>query len=84
MTEEDRIDFVTGQVHALKAVMLALIEVYPQPAHLRRILESCDQVSQARSEADFVSESFLEGRKEVFETLNAFAAKMVELRAKKI
>ena len=82
-TEEDRLDFIAGQVHGLKAALMALIEVNQNPSALHLALLSADQSSQARAEPEPVAESFLEGRLEVFEKLSTFAAKMTELRAKR-
>ena len=51
----ENIAFVSGQVHAWKAIMLAVARLYPSPNLLLREVERLDLAAMARAEPTAVS-----------------------------
>jgi hypothetical protein len=69
----ERSDFVAGQVHALKAIIFALIKSHPNVTAVRTELAKARAAAEARTVPEPVSDDFLEGMNEVFDHAQAFA-----------
>ena len=74
MTDRERIEYLEGRVHGLLAVLGALIESHPESSRLISALALCEQSAQAMTEAEPVSEIYLEGLQEIVQKAKGFAA----------
>jgi len=61
MTDQEKIDFVAGQVSGLKILVRALIEVHPAPELLKEVLVRKYQTALASTIPTPVTEAFLAG-----------------------
>ena len=59
--EANRLDFVSGQVHALIGLMLVMARAHPHPAALLQQLDVMELAATARAESEPVSDTFLGG-----------------------
>jgi hypothetical protein len=80
-TEESaRLEFVAGQVHALLAFALAVIETHPSPALLEQHLGLAQQAGLARAESTLLPDDFLDGQRDVMDRLQQRALRARERR----
>ncbi len=75
--EQSRLDFVIGQVHALRGVVLTLVRTHPDPVCLLAELKLMSLAATARTGPTGVSEDFLEGFDDLAETVRVAAARRV-------
>jgi hypothetical protein len=75
LTEEERLDFVAGQVNGLKAIMLAIVNTNPAPRSFVVHVDGAIQAALAKSESIAVSDVFLQGQADVTDAASAILAK---------
>ena len=61
MTDSEKIDYLSGQLSGLRAVVYSLIETHPSPLRLQAVFERKLQVVLAASIPTRVTEVYLDG-----------------------
>lgn len=72
MTDDEKLEFLAGQVHALVSFAGAAIITHPNPTALRSEIDRLHQVALAMSESRLVSEAYIDGLKQTRDSLGAF------------
>jgi hypothetical protein len=78
-SETRRVDYLAGQIQSLIGFTLAAINTHPDPANMQAHLETVDLAATANAGGVAVSETFLEGMRNVSERLQG-AVEMARLR----
>jgi hypothetical protein len=60
-SENRKLEFIGGQVHALMGFALAVIDTHPAPARLAQSIDSIGQITLARAEGILVSDRYIDG-----------------------
>ena len=72
--ENENVQFLAGQVHALVGFCIAIINTHPSPAELSQHIEAAEHVTLAHVESTLVIEDFLDGVRNVFDRLKIAVA----------
>lgn len=75
MTDSDRLNYLAGQVHTLLTFAGALIKAHPTPFILKDQFMRLEQIALSQSESTTVQEAYLEGQREMGESLYALLPK---------
>ena len=69
----EHFDYLAGQVHALRAVVMVLVRTHPNPAELLLHLDGASQVATAKAEGEMVLDSYIEGLTELLDEMRSAA-----------
>ena len=81
MLESDRLEFLTGEVHGLRAVLMAILNTHPDPRALVQELDRLSALQTAISNPMPVTEQYIQGQTK---TSDAFRARILEILARGI
>lgn len=80
MTADEKIEFLQGQVQALQACILALIETHPDPAGFCAKLAGMMQASLAKGSGDGAADAAIDGFQDMQTSLEKYAASALARR----
>lgn len=69
MTEDDKLEFMAGRVHALVGFATAMITSHPEPDVLARHVENILPINEAAAEISAVPDAYVEGVYDVLDRL---------------
>lgn len=78
---EDKLDFLGGQLHALRSFAYAVIRATPTPHELQKELDQCIEAAVALSTPVPVEDSYLNGLHEESANLRRCVAAALERRS---
>jgi hypothetical protein len=69
MSDEEKIEFLGGQVHMLVSFLIAAIDAHPDPEGLSKRFESSSQIALAQTETKLLADDYIEGELNIVERL---------------
>jgi len=72
-TEQEKFDYLEGEMHGVRAVLCALIDSHQDRAKFVALLELSVHIAQAKTEALPVSENYLEGQRDIVQEMKTYA-----------
>jgi hypothetical protein len=76
MIESDKLEFLTGEVHGLRTVLMAILNTHPDPRALVQELDRLAALQTAASNPMPVTEPYIQGQ---IQTSDAFRARILEI-----
>jgi len=81
MIDGDKLEFLTGEVHGLHTVLMAVLSTHPNPRALVQELDRLAALRSAMSNPMPVTEQYIQGQ---VQTSDAFRARILEILSRGI
>lgn len=76
MIDSNKLEFLTGEVHGLRTVLMAVLSTHPDPRALVQELDRLAALQSATSNPAPVTEQYMQGQ---IQTSDAFRARVLEI-----